>query len=316
MLWILLGLALTAALILVAARYCYRLVFYNLNDVPDDSLRTPPGVQYEEVKDKMQALVRMLLDIPYEQVFIESHDGLQLSARYYHLYDNAPVLIQFHGYRGNAVREFGGGYRIAKELKFNALVVDQRAHGESEGHTITFGILERHDCVRWVEYANRRFGENTKVLLSGVSMGAATVLMASELALPGNVMGIIADCPYSSPGRIIRRICGDVGIPGWLAYPFIALGGWLYGGFKLWEASAMEAVEHTEIPILLIHGEDDRLVPSQMSRSIYHACRGPKQLFSVANAGHGLSFLLDPEGYTRSVRDFLNQYGTPGYRKG
>lgn len=307
MLWILLGAALTAALILVAARYCYRLVFYNLNDVPDDSLQIPPGVQYEAVRDEMRALVRSLLDIPYEQVYTESYDGLRLAARYYHFHDGAPVLIQFHGYRGNAMREFGGGYRIAKELKFNALVVDQRAHGESQGHTITFGILERYDCARWIAYVSRRFGADTKILLSGVSMGAATVLMASELQLPRNVIGIIADCPYSTPGAIIRRVCKDVRIPGWLAYPFIALGGWLFGGFKLWAASAVEAVKCTDIPILLIHGEDDRLVPSQMSRQIYQACHGPKQLFSVANAGHGLSFLLDAQGYTQAVRDFWNQ---------
>lgn len=309
MLWGLLGVAVIVGLILVVSRFCYRLVFYNLNDQEKDAYVIPPGEQYEKLADRMLDQIRKLDALPYEQVYIRSRDGLKLAARYYHFHDGGPVQIQFHGYRGNALREYSGGNVLAQELGYNSLVVDERAHGKSEGHTISFGVLERFDCLDWIEYVNNRFGADTPVILSGVSMGAATVLMASELDLPPNVAAITADCPYSSPGAIIRKVCRDVGIPGWLAYPFVALGGWVFGGFQLWKSSAVEAVKNTKIPIQLIHGEDDRFVPCEMSREIYDACAGPKRLITFPDAGHGLSYLVDTPKYHQAFKSFMSACG-------
>ena len=197
--------------------------------------------------------------------------------RYYHVRDGAPLQIQFHGYRGAALRDFCGGNKLARESGQNTLVVDQRAHGKSGGNTITFGIRERLDCLSWVKYANQRFSSGTPIFLSGVSMGATTVLMASELKLPANVMGIIADCPYSSPEVIIRKVCReDMHLPPALTMPLIRLGARLFGHFVLNESSAVQAVGNKNIPILLLHGEDDRFVPCDMSREIFDACTGEK----------------------------------------
>lgn len=301
--WILLAVA--AALVLAAAYYCYRLAFYNANDRTDDPMRIPPGEQYAAVSEKMTALVREVQDAPFESVSITSFDGTVLAGRLYQGPEGAPVLIQMHGYRGNAVREFCGGWQLAKELQCHTLVVDQRGHGSSGGHTISFGVLERYDCREWVRFVIDRFGKATPIILSGISMGAATVLMASELQLPGNVKAILADCPYSSPGAIIRKVCRDAKIPGWLGWPFVALGGLIFGRFCLWSSSAVKAVRNTEIPIHLIHGEADLFVPCDMSREILDAAAGKCSLYTVAGAGHGISYLVDPEGYTRSVMKFI-----------
>ncbi len=309
MLWIVLGIAVAVGLVLVAARFCYRLIFYNLNDREKDAYAVPVGEQYEKLADRMLEEIRKLDALPYEQVFIRSRDGLKLAARYYHFRDGGPVQIQFHGYRGNALREYSGGNVIAQELGYNSLVVDERAHGKSEGHTISFGILERYDCLDWAEYVSKRFGSDTPIILSGISMGAATVLMASELSLPANVAAITADCPYSSPGAIIRKVCRDIGVPGSLAYPFVALGGWVFGGFKIWKSSPVKAVKHTNIPIQLIHGEDDRFVPCEMSRKIYDACAAPKRLATFPDAGHGLSYLADTPRYHQVFKSFMDDCG-------
>lgn len=146
-------------------------------------------------------------ELTFESVFITSFDGVKLYARYYHVRDGAPLQIQFHGYRGSALLDFCGGNKLAREIGHNTLVVDQRAHGKSGGNTITFGINERYDCLSCINYAVERSGKETPIFLSGVSMDAATVLMASELNLPDNVIGIIADSPYSSPEEIIRKVC-------------------------------------------------------------------------------------------------------------
>ena len=299
------GLLLLSVLI---AWYSYRTAFYSPKKRKKDDYAIPKGAQYEKERQRMLSLIRQMDELPYEAVTISAQDGTKLAARYYHVRDGAPLQIQFHGYRGTAVRDFCGGNKLARESGHNTLVVDQRAHGKSGGTTITFGIRERLDCLCWAEYANQRFGSDTPIFLSGVSMGAATVLMASELKLPANVIGIIADCPYSSPEAIIRKVCReDRHLPPALVMPFIRLGARLFGHFDLREASALEAVQHTNIPILLIHGEEDRFVPCDMSREIFGACAGEKNRVTFPGAGHGLSYIVDTETYSDAVSRFVSQ---------
>lgn len=299
------GLLLLSVLI---AWYSYRTAFYSPEKRKEDYYAIPKGEQYEKERQRMLSLIHQMDDIPYESVSVSARDGTILSARYYHVRDGAPLQIQFHGYRGTALRDFCGGNKLAREYGQNTLVVDQRAHGKSGGTTITFGIRERLDCLSWAEYANQRFGSNTSIFLSGVSMGAATVLMASELELPGNVIGIIADCPYSSPEAIIRKVCReDMHLPPALVMPFVRLGARLFGHFDLKEASAVQAVRNTDIPILLLHGEDDRFVPCDMSRDIFDACAGEKTRITFPGAGHGLSYIVDTVRYSKAVSRFVEQ---------
>lgn len=309
MVWLFLIVMILIPVILWASNFCYRIVFFNRNINEQDVYVVPPGKQYEKVADAMLARIHELNQLPFEQIYITARDGVKLAARYYHFKNNAPVQIHFHGYRGNGIREFSGGYAIAKAAGFNAIVVDERAHGKSGGHTITFGIKERYDCVDWANYACSRFGEETPIILSGVSMGAATVLMASELDLPHSVTAITADCPYSSPGAIIQKVCRGMKLPAYLVYPFVILGARIFGGFNLWETSAVKAVKNTKIPILLIHGDDDRFVPHQMSRQIHDACTGPCQLVTIPDAGHGISCYVDQLRYTHALEKFFKSNG-------
>ena len=203
--------------------------------------------------------------------------------------------------------DFAGGDLIFKTLKCNTLLVDQRAHGQSGGTSISFGIKERHDCLAWVEYAKERFGD-IPIFLVGISMGGATVLMASDLGLPKSVKGIIADCPYSSPKEIICRVCkAELKLVPWIIYPFIKLSAILFGGFNLSRASATKSVSQTNIPILLIHGEGDSFVPSQMSDKIYESCVSEKYICKIPEAGHGMAFLYDMSTYENTVKSFIEK---------
>ena len=244
--------------------------------------------------------------IPFEAVSVKSFDGLALFGRYYPAREpNAPLQIQFHGYRGTAMRDFSGGNKLARESGHATLVVDQRAHGKSEGRTIGFGVLERRDLLSWVGYAVSRFGADTPIFLSGLSMGAATVLMAADLPLPKNIVGIIADCPYSSPRKIISQVCRkDYHLPPTLVYPLIRLSALLFGHFDPDSASALSSVGAAHIPMLVIHGEDDRFVPVEMSRALA-AASDRLTLLTFPEAGHGLSYMVDTPRYEKAVTDFV-----------
>ena len=293
-----------ASLGLASAWNCYRICFYS----PPKGRATPYdpmlGPQYESVQDTLFQVIRIMEQYPFDDIGITAPDGIPLRGRYYHFRDGAPLMILCHGYRSNALRDCCGGHAVARNLGFNALVIHQRAHGDSGGNTITFGIRERWDLHSWIRWANRRFGDHTPVLLYGLSMGAATVLMGCELGYPANVAGIIADSPYSSPGDIIRKVCRDARYPG-LVYPFIDAGARIFGGFRLDACTAADAVAKSEVPVLLIHGEDDRLVPCSMSRGMAERNPGRVRLCTVPGAGHGLSFLTDPGTCEKAVMDFI-----------
>ncbi len=264
----------------------------------------PKTPRFSEYGDRIKELIDSALAIPFEEVTAESFDGYTLYGRLYITDPEAPLQIMFHGYRENAVTDFCGGLQLALGQGMNALLVDQRAHGKSGGRGLSFGILERFDVKTWAELAAARFGADRPLILSGISMGAATVLMASELELPEGVRGIIADCGYSSPAAIIEKVSEERGYPGGLMMPLVKLGARLFGGFDLTAASPKDAVRKTGIPVLFIHGEDDGFVPCAMTMENYDACASEKRLFLVPGAAHGMAYLTDPEGYAREVKDF------------
>ena len=300
---ILLFIVILAAAILLFALYGYCRCFYSPVRNRNKKYKMPHGEQYEKEWEKMQKLVAEMEALPYEQVFTTSFDGLNLAARYYHVSDDTPLHIQFHGYHGSAIRDFCGGNKLARESGGSTLVVDQRAHGKSDGSTITFGINERRDCLSWIEYACQRFGKDRPIIIEGVSMGAATVLMAADLDLPDNVIGITADCPYSSVKGIICKVASDMHLPPAVMWPFVWLGAHIYGHFDPNESSTKEAVKNAKVPVLLIHGEEDLFVPCDMSREIAANCTSELLFQSFPGAGHGLSYIIDEPTYKQKVHD-------------
>ncbi|MBR5127514.1 MAG: alpha/beta hydrolase, partial [Roseburia sp.] len=196
-------------LAVLTAYICYHISFRAPKRIPDEDVQIhlPEGEPYLKVRAGIEKCVNDMQSRPFEPITITTFDGKKLYARYYHVADGAPLQIQFHGYKSSAILDFCGGSLYAGKIGHNALVVDQRSHGKSEGTAITFGILERKDVLCWIDYARSRFGEDVHILLAGLSMGAATVLMATDQPLPSNVKGIIADCPYSAPEAIIKKVC-------------------------------------------------------------------------------------------------------------
>lgn len=304
---ILLLLILLLTAFLYAMHFGYKLAFQYTDPMASPYDYTDDD-QTRKIKPLQDEIIAEFLKAPYEEVSITSHDGLKLTGRYYHVADGAPLEIQCHGYKGNALRDFSGAWRIAKAAGRNVLLINQRCHGGSQGHTITFGILERRDVLGWIRYACHRFG-NVPILLSGVSMGAATVLMVAGMELPKNVKGVIADCPYDAPSNIIKKVLGqDMGMPVKFVYPLIRLGGMLYGKFNLAADSPVEAVKRAQVPILLIHGDDDRFVPYPMSCNIHAAAPEKIEFHTIPGAGHALNYVTDPEGYTNIVNAFTERY--------
>lgn len=297
---------LAAALSLAIAYYCYRVGFYApRKPLPEGAIQLPEGEIYKKYWESMKRWTLETRETPHETFTITSFDGLTLSGNYYEYAPGAPMEIMFHGYRGSAERDLSGGMQRCFKLGRSAFIVDQRCSGKSGGNVITFGVNEHKDCLAWVDFAVNHFGPDVKIILTGLSMGAATVLMAGGRELPENVIGILADCGYNSQKEIIQKTIREMGLPPRLAYPFAKLGARVFGHFNLEEITPEEAVKHCKVPVLFFHGDTDDYVPCYMSQKTYEACASRKQLVIIPGAGHGLSYPVGKETYMKAAREFF-----------
>ena len=306
--WIILSIAAVLCLVAVLGAYiCYRMAFYSPKRKPKapDVIDIPEGEIYEVYREDMEKWARMTRAMPHEDVEITSFDGLTLRGKYYEYAPGAPIELMLHGYRGSAERDMPGGALRSHRVGRSALVVDQRASGSSDGSVISFGINERRDCLSWVEFMIQKFGPEVKIILTGISMGGATVMMAAGEDLPDNVIGILSDCGFSSPKEIICKVIRQLGLPARPLYPLVKLGAKLFGRFDLEETSALEALKRSKKPVIFFHGESDDFVPCEMSKACFDACASYKRLVTVPNAGHGLAYPVDPERYIRELKDFF-----------
>ena len=312
-LWILfgIGLFLAAATVLIAY-LCFRMAFHAPRKPIEetDAIDIPEGEIYEPFRPQMESWTREVRAMPREHFTIRSFDGLELHGDFFEYAPGAPMEIMFHGYRGSAERDLSGGVQRCFLLKRSVLLVDQRCSRRSQGDVITFGIKEHRDCLSWVEFAVNHFGPDVKIILTGISMGAATVCMTADKGMPHNVLGILADCGYSSPKAIICKVIRDMQLPPCLAYPFVKLGARLFGHFDLEETSPEEALKHAAVPVIFYHGESDAFVPCDMSRRNYEVCASRKALVTVPGAGHGLSYPVEPERYLETLKDFFGPEGS------
>ncbi len=300
---IIIGVLLIAALIVLYATY-YKTFYYPIKNISET--RGPITKTRHPYRDEARARVKELAAIECEFITTRSYDNLNLSARYYQGDDNKPLFICFHGYHGSSLRDYSGiGLWLIKE-GYPVIMVDERAHWRSEGHTITFGIRERFDVVSWVNYANERFGNDRPVYLHGISMGGGTVLMASGQQLPANVKGIIADCPFDDPEQIIRHVCQLVKLNPDLSWPVIKLSALIFGRFNINKTTASKEVRKTTVPILIIHGEGDDFVPTPMSEAVQKANPDRIERHLIADAGHGLAYYYDPQEYAKIVDSFIS----------
>ena len=243
---------------------------------------------------------------PKEKWYVTSYDGLKLKADFIPCENARATIILMHGYRSSAMHDFSGVLPYYHSLGLNILLCDQRAHGESEGKYIGYGVVERYDLLSWAEEHNKRIGTDTPIILDGISMGGATVIFSTSLEFPENVRGMIDDCGYYSAKDQITYVMGLLKLP---VFPFYHLANAmckLIAGFSFSDVDAREHLSKTRIPILFIHGEADDFVPVDMGKACYDSCVSKKSIFLCPEASHGMSYITQTEKCKEMLREFLD----------
>lgn len=286
--------------------YFFSVAFVRLNVGNYEDLDDPVNKPLEKYKAVIAKGFEYINSRPHDWVYTVSHDGLRLAARYFPN-DSDKTIILFHGYRSSATRDFSCAIEMYIRFGFNVLLCDQRSHGRSEGRMITFGVKEKYDALTWTEFVINHYGTE-KIILDGISMGATTVLLACGLDLPEAVKGVIADCGFTSPIAIIKKVAKQsMKINAAPLLPFLNIYCKLFGKFSLYGCDTVEVLKNSKMPILFIHGANDGFVPCEMSKAAYSANTEGRRLVLVENADHGLSYLIDKELVEKELQDFLTE---------
>ncbi len=240
-----------------------------------------------------------------ERLEILANDGITLVGHWIAPPRPKRVIIAMHGWRSSWSQDFGMIADFWYKQDCAVLYAEQRGQGGSGGDYMGFGVLERFDCRDWAAFIHERTGGELPLYLVGISMGATTVMMATALGLPTSVRGVLADCGFTSPHAIWKHVVEEnLHLPYGL---YSAAASELYKRkvqFEPDEICCTDALRGSTVPILFIHGTDDQFVPIEMTYENYKACTAPKQLFVVPGADHGLSYLVDREGYENAVLEF------------
>ena len=325
MIWIYVIAAVAAALALFLLFAGTYLLFVNGIKSSNYTKGKAPVSCWEENEDAPETVFMIEPCLPYRNELIEgrkwvksheledfsitSYDGLTLRAKMLPREGMRGVVLMMHGYRSNPLHDFSLAVKEYFDMGFACMMPYQRAHGESEGKYITYGVRERRDVLSWCNLIEEKF-PGVPVILDGMSMGATSVLMASGLELPECVRGIVADCGFTSPKDIMssvmkRRL-------NMAPFPFLYTTGLIAkikAGFGLGEVSTITELKKNRLPLLIVHGEEDELVPFPMSEENFEAARVAcdAKFISFPGAGHGMSFLTDRERYTEEVKKFTDK---------
>lgn len=264
------------------------------------------GTDWNQYKELIAARKEYMMSRPHEDVYLQSEDGLRLHGTYFPGTTEGRVVICFHGYTSQGLSDYIGLSDYYMKRGFGMLLVDERAHGKSEGQYIGFGCLDRKDAYSWIHWVIQECGEEVQILLHGTSMGGATVLMTSGLELPKQVKGIISDCGFTSAREVFSHVLRSMyHLP---AFPMIQIADWVNqrkAGYGLDECNAAREVRKAKVPILMIHGDGDTFVPSSMCDEIYENCASPRKKLIVKGAAHAESYYKDMEAYEQALNDFI-----------
>ncbi|MBR6676091.1 MAG: alpha/beta hydrolase [Clostridia bacterium] len=309
-----------AAATAICAGALHRLLGKTLMTVAMDR-KAPKAVTKQKEKlmgsGELSAFLKMAMDNAailegddqIKTVEITAPDGVRLVGHWKSVESPKRVLVAMHGWRTSWSQDFAIISKFWHDSGCCVLYAEQRGQGESGGDYMGFGVVERYDCLEWAKWAAENTSEELPIYLCGLSMGGTTVLMTADLDLPERVHGIMSDCAFTSPHGIWKHVVqNNLHIPYGLYH---TVAGDIYRkklSIDPKDGSCPEALKRCRVPVSFIHGTDDHFVPLSHTFENYKACASEKRLLVVPGADHGLSYLVDREGYEAFCKSFWREF--------
>lgn len=239
----------------------------------------------------------------YKEVYVKSFDKKKLHAYEIKNKLNTWVII-VHGYTNNALEMLDVAYNFYKK-GYSILLIDQRAHGKSDGVYSTHGFYERKDMLSWIDYINKK--KKTKIILYGISMGGTVIMRTVGENLPGNVICAIEDCGFISN---YDQFYNQLKYLKFLPKPIISsfnIFSSIFFGFNIYKFNPEEILMNGKIPFMFIHGSSDKLVPPKNAYDAYQLYKGKKKLLIIDEAKHMKSSIQDSKKYYNEIFSFIKE---------
>lgn len=276
---------------------------------------------YKEMKEKYPEMVPWLDSLQSTGALKDStllRDG---DTKVHYYYASAPqptckTAVICHGYTDNAVRMLMIARIYNQEFGYNIIVPDMPHAGMSEDNHISMGYYESQIARKLAASAQGIFGNDTtkvEIVVHGISMGAATTMMTvgdDAVNKELNIKCAVEDCGYTSCwDEFSQEITNSYGIP---PFPLLYVADVVCNvknGWCFHDASPLEAMKSTSLPIFFIHGDTDTFVPTSMVHTLYAAkTKGDKELWLAPGSEHALSYYDHKEEYIKKVGSFVEKY--------
>ncbi len=237
----------------------------------------------------------------HEEYTMKSARGEELKGFYYPFgAKGKKIAFIIHGYRSEHADTAGLYYEYYKKHGIDVFCCDHTASGESKGKYIGFDILETKDCLKWIDFLKEKFGDDIQIILHGFSMGGATVMQMSS-ACPSNVKFIIEDSGYKNAKASLEHQVG-------ILYQPLRWMNKIFAGYDLDDSDVVKSLEKSKIPMLFVHGRDDKLVPFENGPELYEMYQGEKDCFFPSDTRHIESMYTSPELYAEKIDCFIEKY--------
>ena len=222
------------------------------------------------------------------------------------------TAVVVHGYTNNSIDMLHIARIYNKEMHYNVVLPDLHGHGLSQGDDIQMGWFDRLDVLKWIDLAPKMFAtvaDSMRLVVHGISMGAATTMCVSGEHTPDYVKCFVEDCGYTSAwDEFAHELRGRFSLP---EFPLLYTASWLTQakyGWSFKEASPLKQVAKCKKPMFFIHGDKDTFVPTWMVYPLYEAKPQPKQLWIAPGSEHAFAYRDHREEYIKKVEAFVGKY--------
>ncbi len=246
--------------------------------------------------------------IPKEDITITSYDNYKLKGVFIPSIDetSSSLAIVVHGYHACS-DDMIAIAKLYSDLGFKVILINQRGHHGSEGTFASFGYYEKYDIKKWIEYALRTYSATDRILLHGVSMGAASIIQTTGLNIPENVRYLVLDSSFSHLYRMFAKMLKPAILKAFL--PGVSMITFFKHHFFIEMVRPLKFIKKSKIPFLIIHGEEDEMVPFQMGKDLYEHSKSPyKDFYPVPDCLHGVGYIKDTLGIELFMRNTLPEH--------
>jgi len=229
-------------------------------------------------------------DLEFEDIFFKTRDGVRLNGWFVPHPNARSTLIWFHGNAGNIGHRVENIKLLHDLVEVNIFIFDYRGYGRSDGRPSEEGTYLDGEAA--LDLIRKKIGTDAekKIVLFGRSLGAA---IAAEMATRFASQGLILESPFISIAEMARVV-----------FPLLPIGPFLQTYYDV-----RDKITRIKVPLLVLHGERDEIVPFEHGKTVFDAAPEPKKFFPIAGATHNDTYTIGGETYFRELKRFIDATG-------